>query len=1143
MPAQYLGLPTLGVAGSGSLPEGDCFDASEEDFEDPTEEFLPADVNPAVAEVWYDGVDANCDGLSDYDQDMDGVDSDAHSGSDCDDLDAAIHPLAEEVYYDGVDQNCDELSDYDADGDGQDSLEYDGLDCNDDNPAILASGGAEIYYNGIDDNCDLSDGDGDMDGDGYWSVEYPFTEDGVDPFVEYPTALDDCWDDANNPPAGFLTTPLNGFHGLTSAQVNPAETERFYDGIDQNCDGEDDFDQDSDGFQSDAYLNLNGNLGDDCVDSVEEEDFVSGSITPTDIYPNNPADAWYDGNDQNCDGLNDFDQDQDGQESSDHGGNDCNDIDPNIYADPNFSNLTEGISDGVDQNCDGLESCYIDSDEDTFGATSVGDSADLSCLETGFANNATDCDDDDGTIYPSALELCDGQINDCNGSALPSDEMDNDSDNYVECNIDSGGWDGLVSIIGGGDCDDNDPNTIPDLVWYPDTDLDGFGNPDSPMTACLQPAGFIADNQDCNDSDDTVYFGAPELCDGQDNSCSGSLLPVESDLDGDFYVDCAWDSGGWDGDLSILGDEDCNDSDATIYPAATEGLNDGLDQNCDGLELCPVDADGDLFGDSSAGTGLSPNCNMGGFSAADTDCDDSNSRAYPGVATEEVLSTACMVDNDQDGFGDSSPSNLNIIAGTDCNDGDGSIHPSAVEGVNDFLDQNCDGMELCYLDADLDTHGNLAGNTSTSTAMNCIATGFANSALDCNDGDNSVYPNATELCDGQMNDCTGSIIPVNETDDDGDGYVECVANLNDWDGVAIQGGNDCDDNDALQYPFGLELCDGIVNICGSTLDANEVDNDNDLYVECSNWTGSSSILGGDDCNASDGAVHPNAAEGVNDGIDQDCDGDELCYIDSDQDSFGNSSGNVGLSSALSCVATGFADNTDDCDDLSDLVYPAATEICDGVFNDCDDVKYGVQDAPNDELDDDGDFYVECDIGNNVWVGDTAIIDGGDCNPSSLSIHPWATEGTASTDSNCDDLESVTDIAYCEGNMYTDGSTYDKYFAICYKTSGDEPTWQEAETICLNHGYDGLASVSNLAEKNFLKDLLDYDAWIGLNDISSENTFVWTNGDTSTYRHWDQGEPDGSTSENCIKMNDGAGKWFDEDCSSLIDFVCSNTRLH
>ena len=49
---------------------------------------------------------------------------------------AAIHPGATEVYYDGVDQNCDGMSDFDQDGDGSDSANFGGADCNDLNPSL-----------------------------------------------------------------------------------------------------------------------------------------------------------------------------------------------------------------------------------------------------------------------------------------------------------------------------------------------------------------------------------------------------------------------------------------------------------------------------------------------------------------------------------------------------------------------------------------------------------------------------------------------------------------------------------------------------------------------------------------------------------------------------------------------------------------------------------------------------------------------------------------------------------------------------------------------------------------------------------------------------------------------------------------------
>lgn len=63
--------------GDGSYSAWDCDDSN-------------AGVSPGAAETWYDGVDQDCSGTSDFDQDGDGQDSIAYGGEDCDDLRAAI---------------------------------------------------------------------------------------------------------------------------------------------------------------------------------------------------------------------------------------------------------------------------------------------------------------------------------------------------------------------------------------------------------------------------------------------------------------------------------------------------------------------------------------------------------------------------------------------------------------------------------------------------------------------------------------------------------------------------------------------------------------------------------------------------------------------------------------------------------------------------------------------------------------------------------------------------------------------------------------------------------------------------------------------------------------------------------------------
>ena len=78
----------LGLWGGADLPEDDGDGDGAATWRDCDD--TDATVSPDASEIWYDGVDSDCDGASDHDQDGDGVEAESAGGTDCDDTDPTV---------------------------------------------------------------------------------------------------------------------------------------------------------------------------------------------------------------------------------------------------------------------------------------------------------------------------------------------------------------------------------------------------------------------------------------------------------------------------------------------------------------------------------------------------------------------------------------------------------------------------------------------------------------------------------------------------------------------------------------------------------------------------------------------------------------------------------------------------------------------------------------------------------------------------------------------------------------------------------------------------------------------------------------------------------------------------------------------
>jgi MYXO-CTERM domain-containing protein len=326
----------------------------------------------------------------------------------------------------------------------------------------------------------------------------------------------------------------------------------------------------------------------------------------------------------------------------------------------------------------------------------------------------------------------------------------------------------------------------------------------------------------------------------------------------------------------------------------------------------------------------------------------------------------------------------------------------------------------------------VTGETTTFTALWTPAnatsgmvtfTAFGNS-VNLSGNNQGDYATGTTLDVTVASTCT----PTNwYADADADGYGNPAAITNSCNQPAghVANNTDCNDTVAAINPGATEVCNAIDDNCTAGVDEGLAtttfyrDIDGDTYGAAGNGTkaacnlaqaGAGYVVANTDCNDSNAAINPAAAEVCN-GIDDNCAGgidDGLAtttyYTDIDADGYGSPSGPTKAACSQAQAGSGFVTTNTDCNDNDTGINPGIAEVCGNAKDDnCNGtVDTDAASSATYYKDNDGDGFgaaasgmmTACSMPTGYVSSNT------DCNDASTAVKPGATETCNGVDDNC-----------------------------------------------------------------------------------------------------------------------------------------------